>query len=107
VAPSCGVHDRLLILDDEDILRKHLVRVFAREGFDVTAARTCAEATEALATRIFGALVLDIRLPDGNGLDLLAGLDVERRPALMVVVTAFSTPDNEIRAADLGVRRLL
>ena len=105
--PRDTVLERLLIVEDEEILRKHLVRLFVREGFDVAAAGTCAEATRELSGARFRALILDVRLPDGDGLDLLAELGHDRWPAVTVAITAWTTPENELRAARLGVDRLL
>jgi DNA-binding response OmpR family regulator len=95
--------DRLLIVEDEAVLRKHLVRLFVREGFDVVSAASRAEASEKLLATRFSALVLDICLPDGDGLDLLGDLGDAHRPRLTVIMTAFSTPQNELRAARLRV----
>src|SRR5262249_11024464 len=93
--------------EDEHVLRKHLVRLFVREGFEVDSAATRAEAAEKLAARGFGALLIDVCLPDGDGLDLLGELGMDHRPAVTIVMTAFSTPQNDARAADLGVQRVL
>ena len=98
---------RLLIVEDEAVLRKHLGRLFEREGYEVVSAGSIAEAMERLATDRFDALLLDIMLPDGDGLDVLAALDPCQRPHRTMVMTAFSTPENEARAHDLRVDRLL
>ena len=102
-----SVHQRLLIVEDEHVLRKHLARIFTREGFEVTSAATRAEAVEQLTTARFGRLLLDIGLPDGDGLDLLDELRAEHVPTVTVVMTAVSTPQNEARAARLRVQRVL
>ncbi len=98
---------RLLIVEDEAVLRKHLGRLFEREGYEVVSTGSLAEAIEWLATDRFDALLLDIMLPDGDGLDVLAGLEPGRRPRLTMVMTAFSSPENEQRAQHLKVDRLL
>jgi DNA-binding response OmpR family regulator len=104
---SNSVPQRLLIVEDEQVLRKHLVRLFVREGFEVASAGTRAEAVQQLLAGPFSGLLLDICLPDGDGLDLLVDLGEEHRPKLTVVMTAFSTPQNEARAARLRVHSLL
>src|SRR5689334_6742465 len=102
-----SVYQRLLIVEDEHVLRKHLERIFTREGFEVTSAATRADAVEQLTAARFGRLLLDIGLPDGDGLDLLDDLRAEHRPTVTVVMTAVSTPENEARAARLRVQRVL
>ncbi len=65
---------RLLVVDDEPhiglLLRPRLEAV----GFDVTLARTLADARAALAAALPDALLLDLHLPDGSGVDLLRAL---------------------------------
>lgn len=88
---------RVLIVEDEAVLRKHLARFFAREGYEVSTASSSAEALDRLHGAPFDMLLLDLMLPDGDGLDLLAGLG-ERRPPRTVVMTASSDPRDERRA---------
>jgi len=88
------------------VLRKSLARLFVREGYEVMAVGTCAEALSALRHESFEALLLDMMLPDGNGLDLLAELG-EHRPCQTVAMTACSTPERELRARQLNVYQVL
>jgi DNA-binding response OmpR family regulator len=97
---------RIIIVEDEAILRKHLGRLFEREGYEVVTAGSRAEALVQLRHGPFGALLLDLMLPDGDGLDLLAELGVYR-PLQTVVMTACSTPERELRARQLNVCRVL
>jgi len=98
---------RILIVEDEAVLRKNLARLFLREGYEVTTASNRAEALGELSRARFGALLLDVKLPDGDGLELLAALGPSQRPPRTFVMTASSTPETETRAKDLHVQRLL
>lgn len=89
------------------VLRKHLARLFMREGYSVSTAACRVDAADQLAQASFDVLLLDVQLPDGNGLDLLADLDTDRRPGLAVVMSAVSGDENDLRAQRLNVRRLL
>ncbi len=93
---------RVLIVEDAAVLRKHLARLFAREGYTVTTAASCAEALAQLHRTRFDVLLLDLALPDGDGLDLLAGLR-ERQPRQTLLMTASCTPEKERRAGQLNV----
>lgn len=97
---------RILIVEDEAVLRKVLARLFVREGYEVATAGSRAEALDQLGRGPFEALLLDVTLPDGDGLDLLAELG-EHQPRQTVVMTAFSTPENELRAHHLNVCHIL
>jgi two-component system response regulator PilR (NtrC family) len=98
---------RLLIVEDEPVLRKHLGRLFEREGYQVVSAGSLAEALQRLQADHFDALLLDVMLPDGDGLDVLAALDPCQRPRRTMVMTAFSSPENEERAQRLQVDGVL
>ncbi len=98
---------RILIVEDDLILQKHIARLFTREGYAVSTAATHAAALQQLTADSFDILLLDLRLPDGNGLDLLVELGTRRCPPVALLMTAFSTNDNELRAQRLNVRKLL
>ena len=87
---------RILIVEDETRLRRALVRYFEHCGVEVVEAASLREARASLARERFDAVVLDVGLPDGDGLSLLPVASARRA----VVVTA--NPDPE-RFADCGV----
>jgi DNA-binding response OmpR family regulator len=97
---------RILIVEDEMVLRKHLARAFAREGYEVATAGSCAEALDQLGRGRFEALLLDVTLPDGDGLDMLGDLGAPQ-PQRIVVMTAYSTPAKDLRARQLNVCHVL
>jgi DNA-binding NtrC family response regulator len=97
----------VLIVEDEAVLRKYLARAMSGAGFDVATAGSRAEAEARLRERSFGVLLLDVRLPDGNGLDLLGALAPDCRPAQTVLMTAEAGAECEHRAAQLRVACLL
>ena len=89
------------------MLRKHLARLFVREGYEVHTADTCAAARRQLTGTQFDALLLDVALPDGSGLDVLAEVGERQRPQQTLVMTAFTAPENEALARQLNVCCLL
>jgi DNA-binding response OmpR family regulator len=97
----------ILIVEDDAVLRKHLARLFMRAGYGVSTAACCAAAVEQLALARFDVLLLDVHLPDGNGLDLLATVGSERYPRLAVAMTALSIDENDLRAQYSRICRLL
>lgn len=95
-----GVGGTLLIVEDESVLSRCLARHFEAEGVDVVVAESLSEARTVVGGDRFDACLLDVGLPDGDGLSLLPAIGVERS----VVITA--NPDSR-RLASAGVRYLL
>jgi DNA-binding NtrC family response regulator len=95
-------HGTILVIDDEEIMREILEALLTREGYAVRLAATAAEGLDAAKTMSFDAAVLDVMLPDMDGiavLDELKRLD-EDLPVLMI--TAFASVENAIAAMKRG-----
>ncbi len=93
---------RVLLVDDEDSFRDITAEELSHIGYVVETGRTLGEARAILTKKAFDVILLDLRLPDGNGLDLLAELHASH-PALPVVfLTAFGTVEGAIRAMKQG-----
>lgn len=107
LAPLLCVGGRILIVEDDAVLRKHLARLFLREGYEVSTAEDCATARRHLTETRFDTLLLDVALPDGSGLDVLDQVAGRHRPQRTVVMTASTAPENEAWAQRLQVDCLL
>jgi two-component system response regulator PilR (NtrC family) len=95
-------HPSLLVVDDEPDLRTLYELTLVREGYDVECAASVEEAWALLQQRGFHALITDMRLPDGTGLDLLRRLDAAGRPERTVVITAYGSAENAVEALKAG-----
>jgi DNA-binding response OmpR family regulator len=91
---------RVLIVEDELRLRRVLARTIAADGYEVAEADSLASARLHLDGGAFQLAVLDVGLPDGDGLSLLPSLP----NGCALVVTA--NPDARV-LAEVGVRRVL
>jgi len=91
---------RLLIVDDEMAFTNVVAAYFRRAGFAVTTAYTAAEAQAAAEPEAVDVLLLDVRLPDGSGLDLLEAFG-SPRPAT-VVLTAYGDVPTAVDAMRRG-----
>jgi DNA-binding NtrC family response regulator len=98
---------RLLIVDDEEAFRKLTARELERSGYLVRAAGTLGEARDALASDNFHVVLCDVRLPDGNGLDLLAEIRESYPSTDVVMLTAYGTVQEAIRAMKDGAHDML
>jgi len=94
--------ERILIVDDEDGMRRLLSRVLTREGYETSAVGSGAEALRLVASERFDLVVTDIKMPEMDGLQLLAELK-EYEPSLpIIVITAYGTIENAVQALRSG-----
>jgi len=102
-APA-GYLVRVVLADDHPIVLRGLEQLFESEpGFEVLAtAATGAEALEAVRLHKPDVLVLDLRMPDKTGIDVLRELRAERSPTRVVILTA-SASDDVLEAIRMGV----
>ncbi|GAB4324966.1 MAG: hypothetical protein Kow0059_20860 [Candidatus Sumerlaeia bacterium] len=92
---------RVLLVDDEEAIRLGFSRYLGKAGYDVDTAGSLAEARERLGGARFDAALLDLNLPDGNGLDMVEELR-GRQPDLAIVVI---TGSGDIPLAVEAMRR--
>src|SRR4051794_30774958 len=97
-APAAHV----LVVDDEPDLRTLYELTLLREGYRVEAAGSLAEAVAQLASRKFDAVITDMRLPDGHGIDLLKRMSAEQRSERCIVMTAYGSAENAVEALKAG-----
>jgi len=98
--------ERLLIVEDDPLLLSVLAERFGREGLEVTAVATLADARKALDAAEPDVGLLDLRLPDGEGLSLLRE-QAPKGAAVWVVMTAHATVSSAVEALKLGAKDYL
>jgi two-component system response regulator AtoC len=98
--------ERLLIVEDDPLLLSVLAERLRHEGLEVTTAATLAEARRAMDAAEPDVGLLDLRLPDGEGLSLLREA-APRCATVWVVMTAHATVSSAVEALKLGARDYL
>jgi two-component system, OmpR family, response regulator QseB len=93
---------RILVVEDDPILSDGLRAGLGLSGATVECVATCADADAALAANGFGAVVLDLMLPDGSGLDVLRGLRERGDRTPVVLLTARDAVADRIAGLDGG-----
>ncbi|MEB0055395.1 sigma-54 dependent transcriptional regulator [Variovorax sp. LG9.2] len=92
----------ILVVDDEPDLRTLYELTLLREGYKVDAAGSVAEAMQHLATERFDAVITDMRLPDGLGMEILQRIQNDQRSERCVVMTAYGSAENAVEALKAG-----
>jgi DNA-binding NtrC family response regulator len=93
---------RILIVDDEEVLRDVLDAVLRREGFDVLLAASGEEALSVLDAEDVDLIILDVMLPGISGIDTLRAIRISNPNLPVIVITAFSSIDGAIEAMKHG-----
>ena len=92
----------ILVIDDEPDLRTLYELTLLREGYRVEAAGNLAQARQQLESHPFDAVITDMRLPDGLGLELLREIVKAQRAERCVVITAHGSAENAVEALKAG-----
>jgi two-component system response regulator PilR (NtrC family) len=92
----------VLIVDDEADIRELLVLTLMRMGIETVTASSREEAMARLAERAFDLCLTDMRLPDGDGLDVLRHIAQHHGNTPVAVITAFGSTDNAVAALKAG-----
>ena len=93
---------RLLIVEDDDVLRARLTRAFRERGFEVREAADAASATRAARSEPPSHALVDLRLPDASGLEVVRSLIDADRATAVVVLTGYGSIATAIEAVRLG-----
>jgi two-component system response regulator RegA len=97
-----GERRTLLLVDDDDAFRNRLVRAMEKRGYDVSAAASVSEAQE-LAHRVKPEFaVVDLRMPDGSGLDVVKTLRQARENMRIVILTGYGNIATAVAAVKVG-----
>ena len=93
---------KILIVDDEVNLLKTLSDILSKNGYDVSVARDAHTALRTLEKGGFDIALLDVRMPQMNGVELLEKIKQEHRGIEVIIMTAYGTIDTAIKSIKLG-----
>lgn len=102
-----GLGGSILIIDDEAAIRESLETLLEFEGYNVESAETGAEGLARLGERSFDLVLLDFALPDRNGLDVLTEIRARDSQLAVIMITAYGTLDNAVRAMQKGATNFI
>jgi two-component system, NtrC family, response regulator PilR len=100
--PTSPDRPQVLVIDDEPDLRTLYEVSLVREGYTVHTAEGVVQALQALQAQPFDAVISDMRLQDGLGLDVLRFLSQHQRSERCIVITAYGSAENAVEALKAG-----
>lgn len=100
--PSTQRPAQILVIDDEPDLRTLYELTLLREGYRVEAAGSVSEAWQHLEAGRFDAVITDMRLPDGQGMEIIHRIQKDQRSERCVVMTAYGSAENAVEALKAG-----
>jgi DNA-binding NtrC family response regulator len=92
----------ILVVDDDTAILKYATRILRSEGYDVDAAETGFEAIEKSNNHFYNLALLDIKLPDMEGTELLTKMHRTTPLMMKIMVTGFPSLENAVEALNMG-----
>src|SRR5204863_5346539 len=93
---------RILVVDDEKVIREILADFLSMEGYVVHAVEDGVEAMKELKKRSYNLVISDLKMPNMGGLELIAQVTEESIPVITVIMTGFGTVETAIEAMKKG-----
>lgn len=92
----------ILVIDDDKSILRTLTRILQKAGYEVDTAETGKEATDKAEKQHYNVALVDVRLPDMDGTDLLINMKDSLKDTLKIVITGFPSLDVGVKALDGG-----
>lgn len=93
---------KLLVIEDDRELLKSVLLYFNNNGFNCESAKSISEARDKIEHHSYDCIILDLALPDGNGLELLAKINQQNNETGVIILSANSNLDDKVAGLDLG-----
>src|SRR3954452_5635643 len=99
--------EQVLVVDDEEDLRKAIVDILTVDGFDVEQAASAEEAAEKLSQTAYDVLITDHNLPGKTGVELLEATLIRYPETIGIVITGYGTIETAVSAMKKGAYNYL
>ena len=94
---------KILVVDDEKLIRWTLEQHLVKEGYEVSTADSAEKGMELLSEDPPDLILLDNKLPDMSGLEMLEKLNIPEQGHLVIMITAYGMVETAVKAMKLGV----
>jgi len=93
---------RILVIDDDENIRKVLATILEEEGYEVESVDTAKKAIEKTRRKFYNIALIDIRLPDMEGIELLTRMKDTTPKMRKIIITGYPTLQNAVEAVNRG-----
>jgi DNA-binding response OmpR family regulator len=93
---------QILVIDDDKSILRTFTRILQKNGYEIEVAETGKEALDKSKKRSFDLALIDIRLPDMDGTDLLVKMQQTMSDAIKIMITGFPSLETGVKALDEG-----
>jgi DNA-binding response OmpR family regulator len=93
---------RILIVEDDENIRKTMKNILQQKGYETDTAKSGQEAEQKAKTNFYNLALLDIKLPDMEGTQLLAKLHKNKPKMVKIMVTGYPSLENAMEALNQG-----
>jgi two-component system response regulator PilR (NtrC family) len=97
-----GETARILVVDDDENIRKVLVTILEDEGYSVESVDTAGKAIEKTERNFYNLALIDVRLPDMEGIELLTRMKDTTPKMRKIIITGYPTLQNAVEAVNKG-----
>jgi DNA-binding response OmpR family regulator len=92
----------ILVIDDDKSILRTLTRILQKAGYDIDTAETGKEAMEKIEKCQYNMALIDVRLPDMDGTDLLINMKEPLQNTIKIMITGFPSLETGVKALDSG-----
>jgi DNA-binding NtrC family response regulator len=100
--PQKTVRAEILVIDDEVAVNNNVRKILSKKDFHVDQAVTKAEALEKIEQKAYALVVLDLKIPEVNGLDLLKAIRDRRPETMVIIITGYASIETAVEASRMG-----
>jgi DNA-binding response OmpR family regulator len=93
---------KILVVDDDKSILRTFTRILQKNGYEIDTAETGKEAIEKADKKCYDIALVDIRLPDMDGTDLLAKTRKQLKKTIKIMITGFPSIESGVKALDGG-----
>jgi len=100
--PTEAVRGEILVIDDEVAVNNNVRKILSKKDFHVDQAVTKAEALEKIEQKAYALVVLDLKIPEVKGLELLKAIRDKRPETMVIIITGYASIETAVEASRMG-----